>query len=225
MLGGNRIERLDAECEKLVQIGLAALRVELVDREKNRLGGAAQLVDNGAVERIEAALAVEEEHDRIRFRHRLAALRLHAALQVVRAFRFHAAGVDEQIFPPRPFGFGIIAVAGDSRYVVDDGFALADQTIEQSRFADVRPPDDRHYRQPPRRRGRFCLEPRRHLYTPISVSKCGFCVQSGSTRTNSSRKIRQPNSVSSSSRACLPISFSMAPRLPMRIPLCESRSV
>ena len=95
MFGGDRIELVQTERVELVQIIFTLARVEFVDREENRLVGSAQPVRRFGVQRIESALAVEQEHDDIGFRHRQMALRLDVLLELAGAFGLQSAGVDE----------------------------------------------------------------------------------------------------------------------------------
>ena len=53
-----------------------------------------------------------------------------------------AGGVDHGEGEIADLRFAPPAVAGDARRVVDDGQALADQAVEQGRFADIGPADD-----------------------------------------------------------------------------------
>jgi hypothetical protein len=55
---------------------------------------------------------------------------------------FDAPGIDEAKTLSEPFRGAIKAVAGDARGVFDDGKALADETVEQRGFTDVRGADE-----------------------------------------------------------------------------------
>src|SRR5205823_6400595 len=56
---------------------------------------------------------------------------------------------DDRELPIAPLGSAIQAVAGSARLLVNHRSMLADQTVEQSRLADVGSPNERHDRHPP----------------------------------------------------------------------------
>ncbi len=62
--------------------------------------------------------------------------------QVVAGAQLQAAGVHERKDAAVPFGVRVEPVAGGAGQILDDGEALADQAIEERRFADVRPAHD-----------------------------------------------------------------------------------
>ena len=95
MLGRNRIEAIEPESKKLVEIVAAPLRVELIHREENRFIGTAQFVDCLAIQRIKPTFAVQKKNHHIRFRNRQTALRLNALFQSVSRVILDSAGVDE----------------------------------------------------------------------------------------------------------------------------------
>ena len=66
----------------------------------------------------------------------------HPAGQRVRVLILEARGVDHPELEPEQVGFAFAPVARHSRPVVDQRQALADQPVEQGRFADVGAADD-----------------------------------------------------------------------------------
>src|SRR5690606_32582136 len=55
----------------------------------------------------------------------------------------HARRVDQRVLFVIPFEWDVDAVAGGTRLVVDDDPVFAQHAVDQGRFADVGPPDDR----------------------------------------------------------------------------------
>ena len=62
--------------------------------------------------------------------------------QRLRVFVLEAGGVDHPEFEPEQARLALAPVAGYARPVVDQRQALADEPVEQGRFADVGPADD-----------------------------------------------------------------------------------
>ena len=53
-----------------------------------------------------------------------------------------AAGVHDGELPAAPFAAAVMAVAGHTGGVVNDGLPHADQAVEEGGFADIGPADD-----------------------------------------------------------------------------------
>jgi hypothetical protein len=68
-------------------------------------------------------------------------------VQIAVRGQIKAAGVDQQEFLAAPCGFAIITVTRHARPIVNNGLALADQFVEQRRFAGIGPSDDGEHRQ------------------------------------------------------------------------------
>src|SRR3954452_11454327 len=56
--------------------------------------------------------------------------------------RNNAASVNDAEIVPEPMGFAVQTVAGDARFIADNGPARTHQAVEQSGFADIGPADD-----------------------------------------------------------------------------------
>src|SRR3990172_7619484 len=110
MLGGNRVERIEAESVEFIEVVAPPSRIELVHREENRFADLAQRVHDLTIQRIEPVFTVEKKQYDVGLFHGAPALFLHALTEIVAGFGIEAAGVDEQISASRPFGFGVISV-------------------------------------------------------------------------------------------------------------------
>ena len=79
---------------------------------------------------------------RVGLAHRGLGLLPHPAGQRLRVLVLEARGVDHPELEPEQLRLAFAAVARDARPVVDQRQALADEPVEQGRFADVGPADD-----------------------------------------------------------------------------------
>ncbi len=139
----DRERRAQAELVELRGLRLAAPGVGLVRDEEHGLSATAEQVGDVVLDRKDAALRVDDEQDHVGLPDRglrLAAYgRLHlAGLRVV-----ESPGVDERELAAAPLGGRVDAVARRAGKVLDDRDAFTDEAIEQRRFADVGPPNDR----------------------------------------------------------------------------------
>ncbi len=141
---GRESDRLaKAETERLIDARLARGALRFVGDDDDRLAGAAHGLREMPVGGGEAGARVDHEQDRVAIHERRFRLRAHAPGERLRIALLETRGVDDgerEIGEPR---FALAAVAGDAGLVVDQRKLAADQPIEQSRLADIRPADDR----------------------------------------------------------------------------------
>ena len=144
---GNAERLAQTEVVELVKFrrGIARL-VTLVDRENDRLARAQQHGRNVLVGGGNARAQVGDEDDYIRVRNRRFRLKAHELQDFVIVGRLDAAGVDYGEVAAAPVAVRVQAVTGNTRRVLDDGQALACQTVEKLRFADVRTAHNRNDR-------------------------------------------------------------------------------
>src|SRR5947209_6615607 len=94
--------------------------------------------------RVNAGNGVDDEQEQIRLLDRLAHLApdldVHRMLWIVR----HTAGVDEPKLSPAPIGAREMAIARRARLVRNDCRLATDDAVEESRFPDVRPSEQRN---------------------------------------------------------------------------------
>ena len=86
---------------------------------------------------------VDDEEDRVGGEDRGFRLRPRAARQRGGVAFLQAGGVDHREAQVGELGLALAPVARDAWLVVDERQLLADEPVEQSGLADVRPPDDR----------------------------------------------------------------------------------
>ena len=144
MFGTDRRRFAEAERKALedARIALAALGLVGHQYDRNRLF--AQPACDFFVERGQPDPRIEHEHGRIGAFEADLGLLAHATRQAFRILVFPPGGIDDLEFEPGNDGIAEAPVARDAGLVIDQREALADQTIEQRRLADVRPADDDH---------------------------------------------------------------------------------
>jgi hypothetical protein len=128
----------------------------LVCHQDSGLVSAAQEIRHFLIPRIQAAAGIDHEDDDVSLAdghmglvaggHGDLGSRLGFHLTVV----LQPSGVDKGELDAAPIGRAVDPVASGARLVLHDGPALADQAIEQRRFANVRPAYNSH--------NRFCHE-------------------------------------------------------------------
>src|ERR1051326_9002136 len=138
MFGRNREDMVDAKAMKLRYFGSLLLRINFVDDDIQRFAGPAQKLDKFLIGRCDAASAIgHEENECRRFNCNLRLLE--NPYGDLRLFaRAHAAGVHYFIRASMPVEDAVDAVACNSRFVCNDRSPLADKTVEQCRFSNVR---------------------------------------------------------------------------------------
>ena len=138
---GHRERLTQSEVPHRRRFGLRALVVDLVRRQHHRLLAPPQDLDHGLVDILGADRGVDHEDDRVR--------RGDGQLGLLGDLGGHAlgvgrpaTGVDQHELPAVPVRVVGHPVPGHSRDVLDDGFAAADDPVDQRRLADVGTADD-----------------------------------------------------------------------------------
>ena len=118
--------------------------VDLVRDEHHRLVRRPQDLSELLVAGRDAGARVDDEEHEVRLCDGRARLLGDLAVERSLALEVDAAGVDDPEVDAVPVREQLLAVAGDSRGLVDDGCAALGQAIDQRRLADVGEADDRH---------------------------------------------------------------------------------
>ena len=144
MLGGDRIEGLDAEAMEFVQMHLKRFAVDLVDHEKDRLGQGPQDLDHFPIVRRHPGPAVQHQHHGIGIvdghMHLLADLGGKGIF-----IRFgKAAGVHQGKHPIVPGSILVNAITGHPRKIIHQGVPASGHPVEEGRFAHIGPANDGH---------------------------------------------------------------------------------
>ena len=92
---------------------------------------------------VSAFARIDQEQGGVGLAHRGFGLLAHSARQGLRILVLETGGVDHAEVEAEQLRFALAAVAGDAGPVVDQRQALADEPVEQRRFPDVGPADDR----------------------------------------------------------------------------------
>ena len=157
-----RLEILDIGSDRLEQVGhaLAMFRTErnriakteriafqdpgfrcsalgLVDQQNHRRLRAAEPAGNFLVERREPGATVDHEDRELCSGDRHFGLLAHPSGQALGIFIFIARGVDDVELETQKIGSALAAVTRDPGHVVDERQLLANQSVEQRRFADI----------------------------------------------------------------------------------------
>ncbi len=143
MLGRDRDRLAQPERVGLVDTGVHPPALALVGDHDHRLAGAAHQIGEGAVGGQEPGTGVDHEQHRVGGFHRGGGLRLHAAGEARGRGFVETGGVDHREVEIADMGAARAAVAGDAGLVVDQRETLANEAVEQCRFADIGPADDR----------------------------------------------------------------------------------
>ena len=143
MLGGKRDRIAEAEPECLVDAVPRARSLGLVCDDDDRLAGAAHGGGEMPVSGGEAGARVDDKQDRVAILESLLRLRAHAPGERFGIALLEARRVDDRECEIGKSRVAFAAVAGDARLVIDQRELASHQTVEQRRFADVRPADDR----------------------------------------------------------------------------------
>ena len=122
--------------------GFAGAALGLVGDDDHRRRFDPQPAADLLVERSQALARIDQEQSGVGLAHRGLGLLPHPAGQRVRVLVLEAGGVDHPELEPEQLRLALAPVAGHARPVVDQRQALADQPVEQGRFADVGPADD-----------------------------------------------------------------------------------
>ncbi len=115
----------------------------LVGDHHHRSGFDPQPAADLFVERSHALARVDQQDRHVRVTHRRFGLPPHPPREGRRGFVLEAGGVDQPEIEAKQPRLGLAPVAGHPGLIVDQREALPDQPIEQGRFPDVGPADDR----------------------------------------------------------------------------------
>lgn len=137
---------VDAEAGKIGSGRFRAISINFVNGEENRFAGDAEAAGDFLVERGEAFLDVDDEDDDVGGFDGEFDLFDGGGGDDVGGFfaadEADATGIHEGEAAAVPFGFGGDAIAGDARFVMNDGDAAADNPVKKGGFSDVRATDN-----------------------------------------------------------------------------------
>ena len=142
MLGAERDRIAEPEPIGFEDAALPGMAFGLVGDDDHRRALGAQPAADLLVERSQALARVDHEQRRVGIAHRGLGLVAHPARKRMRVLILEAGGVDDPEFEAEQLGLALAAVAGHARPVVDQRQPLADEPVEQGRFADVGSADD-----------------------------------------------------------------------------------
>lgn len=128
---------------KLVEIagdGGVAHALGLVDGEQDAAPGFAQVIGDHAILRRQSQAAIDDEDHDIGFNHGLARLLGHLSHDAFLGNGFEAAGIDGDERTVADPAFAVVAIARQARNIRNQRVTRARQTVEEGRFADIRPP-------------------------------------------------------------------------------------
>ncbi len=143
MLGRNLHGVAKPERVGLHRAELAVLALALVRQQHHRLVGAARQIGKTAVGGGQPQAGIDDKQQGIGGLDCRFGLLLHPCGQRTAWALVEAGGVDDGEFQVAEPPFALAAIAGHARLIVDQREPLADQPVEQRRFADIRPADDR----------------------------------------------------------------------------------
>ena len=188
MAGGDRDRLAEAERVELGGERLLLGPVDLVGDDDDGQVAAAQNLRDLGIALAQPGARVEDERDGVGVGDRCPRLRLDLPRERILGLEIDAAGVDQLEPHAVPLALQSLAVAGDTRLLVNDGLTPADQAVDQRRLADVREADHSDASEP--RRGGS----RGHHPSPRSRA-------SSTTRATTSSMLRPVVSSSTASAA------------------------
>jgi hypothetical protein len=157
VLGRDRDRGAQAERPGLAREARRRQSLALVGDQDHGLALATQPACEVPIERGQAGLGVDHHQREIGFGQRRFGLLPQPSLDAVLGAFGQTGGVDRPERDRTDPASALDAVAGDAGRRIDQRLAPPDQTVEQGRFADVRPTDDRdrerHRRSPVHRPG------------------------------------------------------------------------
>ena len=115
---------------KVIGETLLLLGVNLVDGKKDRLASADQLARQINVRRRHLGASVHHHDDGVSLFERNLGLAENFCRDEIFIFRENAAGVDDAQAASPPFGFAVQTVAGDARFIPDNGPPRTHQPVE-----------------------------------------------------------------------------------------------
>ena len=147
MLGRDRDRVAQPQTIGLADAGNAGAALGLVGDQDDRRLLLAQIARDQRIERGDTLACVDDEQHDVGVAHRLFGLAAHPRLHTGIVNVLQPGRVDDAERRAGQHRIGLAAVTGDARLIVDDRQALAAQAVEESRFPDIGPADDRHDRQ------------------------------------------------------------------------------
>jgi hypothetical protein len=102
------------------------------------------MIGEMTVQRRDAGPGIDKQQGDVSFGNRHVRLPAHARLHGIAALVLETSGIDHLEFHAQQAGAAFPAVAGHAGKVVDDGQALAHQTVEQGGLPHIGAPDDGH---------------------------------------------------------------------------------
>ena len=136
-----------AQGMKAGDIRFLRARIHFVGGNHERLAGGAQQPRQLLVERRDARVRVDHQHQHRGVFNRHARLSQNFARDQRLVVRHHPAGVHNFQRTPAPFGFAIDAIAGDARLIGDDGAARPGEPVIKRGFAHIGAPHNYQRRQ------------------------------------------------------------------------------
>ncbi len=143
MLGGKRDRLAETQAEGLGHAAGRPAPLGLVGDDQDRGLAATEDIGEMPIERRDAGPRVDEEQRQICGGQGARRLLLHPGREAALFGLFETGGIDDakpQIGKRR---LALAAVARDAGHVIHQRDALPDQAVEQCRFADIGPADDR----------------------------------------------------------------------------------
>ena len=141
---GERHRVAEPEAMELDRLEVAPRVVDLVREHDHGLARGAEDRRELLVAGGDACPGVDDEEHQVGLVHRRACLLRDMAPVGARVGLVHPAGVDEPERDAVPVAEELLAVARDTRGLVDDGGTRLRQPVDEGRLADVREADDRH---------------------------------------------------------------------------------
>ena len=143
MFGADRDRLAEPERKGFENPRRAGAAFALIRHQDGGLARAAHQLGEGAIGTDRAGAGIDDKEHGIGLRNRRRRLRLHPARQAVAFGVFEAGGVDDRERQIAERAFTLAAVPRHARLIVDQRQTTADQPIEQRRFADIGPADNR----------------------------------------------------------------------------------
>ena len=140
--GADGVRLFPAEGVELRGFEFALVVVGLVGGNQHRRLGRAQQVGGLDVRGRQAGDRVDHQDDQIGLVDCQSRLLLDLLLDGVAGMDLQAAGVDDDEAPAVPLGVAVHAVACGACAILDDGGAVADDSVEKGALADVRTADN-----------------------------------------------------------------------------------
>jgi len=134
----------ESEAGKIVGEVFVLGGIDLVDEEDGRRAALAQHGSELLIDWSEPVLGVDHEEDQRGGLNRNIGFETNLGGESVVETSSDAAGVDQFKGAPAARADCGDAIPGDSGFVVDDGDAASDETVEDGGLADIGAPDDRH---------------------------------------------------------------------------------